>query len=181
MRRRGGRVKTVLLVPAAALILTVPVWAATGPIGSSRYATYRGLGPQEWATLYTREHRAKLRLVRRHERIQRNLRTQLGLARAAARRERTRRTPPIGSHWLERAFLCIHSGEGSWTDPSPPYWGGLQMDLSFQRTYGLEFMEAWGTADRWPMSVQMAVAIRAYLSGRRFAPWPNTSRACGLR
>src|SRR5438046_2404460 len=34
------------------------------------------------------------------------------------------------------AWLCIHRFEGSWTDPSPPYYGGLQMDLQFQRRYG---------------------------------------------
>ena len=86
----------------------------------------------------------------------------------------------VGSHPLERAFLCIHTYEGSWTDPDAPYWGGVQMDLSFQRTYGAEFLRAWGTADNWPISVQLAVAMRAYLSGRGFYPWPNTARYCNL-
>src|SRR5262249_60649066 len=26
------------------------------------------------------------------------------------------------------AWLCIHRFEGAWTDPNPPYYGGLQMD-----------------------------------------------------
>src|SRR5205823_4941100 len=26
------------------------------------------------------------------------------------------------------AWLCIHHGEAPWTDPNPPYYGGLQMD-----------------------------------------------------
>jgi hypothetical protein len=38
----------------------------------------------------------------------------------------------------------------------------------------------YGTADHWPPAVQIAVAIRAYASGRGFYPWPNTARACGL-
>ena len=51
------------------------------------------------------------------------------------------------------AWLCIHRHEGAWNDPNPPYYGGLQMDISFQR---------------------------AYRSGRGFYPWPNTARYCGL-
>jgi hypothetical protein len=86
----------------------------------------------------------------------------------------------VGSHPTERAFLCIHSYEGSWTDPNAPYYGGLQMDMSFQKSYGPEFLAAWGTADNWPISVQMAVAMRAYLSGRGYDPWPNTRRYCNL-
>jgi hypothetical protein len=86
-----------------------------------------------------------------------------------------------GSHPLERGFLCIHSHEGAWNDPNAPYYGGLQMDMSFQRAYGSEFLRAWGTADNWPISVQMTVAMRAYLSGRGYNPWPATSVMCGLR
>lgn len=89
-----------------------------------------------------------------------------------------KQTPPWGNHWLERAFACIHAHEGAWNDPRAPYWGGLQMDSSFQATYGAEFVRAFGTADRWPASVQIAVAIRAWLS-RGFGPWP-TRRFCGL-
>jgi hypothetical protein len=33
-------------------------------------------------------------------------------------------------------LLCIHSHEGSWSDSGSPYWGGLQMDYSFQSAYG---------------------------------------------
>ena len=91
-----------------------------------------------------------------------------------------RTTPPWGNHWLERAFLCIHSHEGRWNDPKPPHWGGVQMDMSFQRTYGRWALRAFGTADHWPVVVQIAVAIRAYESGRGFYPWPNTARYCGL-
>jgi hypothetical protein len=85
-----------------------------------------------------------------------------------------------GPSWLVRAFLCIHSHEGSWTDPNPPYYGGLQMDLGFQRTYGGGLLSRKGTADHWTPAEQIAVAIRAYRSGRGFYPWPNTARYCGL-
>lgn len=84
-------------------------------------------------------------------------------------------------HPLERSFLCIHRFEGPWNARTGNgYYGGMQMDLTFQRTYGPEFLRWFGTADRWPPSVQLAVSIKAYLSGRGFFPWPNTARACGL-
>ena len=82
--------------------------------------------------------------------------------------------PPHRSQWL-----CIHRYEGSWTDPNAPYYGGLQMDVGFQRTYGRELYRAKGTADNWSPLEQMWVAERAYLT-RGFWPWPNTARFCGL-
>ena len=88
-------------------------------------------------------------------------------------------TSPIGNHRLESAFLCIHHHEGKWTDPGLPYFGGLQMDLDFMRAYGRDYLRYFGTADHWPTSVQIAVAIRAYIS-RGFTPWPRTRRMCGL-
>jgi hypothetical protein len=93
-----------------------------------------------------------------------------------ARAARMRATSP--PHRLE--WLCIHRYEGAWDDPDPPYYGGLQMDLSFQRTYGAEFLRRKGTADRWTPLEQMWVAERAHRSGRGFHPWPNTARFCGL-
>ena len=80
----------------------------------------------------------------------------------------------------KRAWLCIHRHEGAWNDPNPPYYGGLQMDISFQRAYGSHLLRRKGTADRWTPLEQMWVAERAYRSGRGFYPWPNTARACGL-
>ena len=82
-------------------------------------------------------------------------------------------------HWLEQAFLCIHRYEGRWADTRPPYWGGLQLDGSFQQTYGGAYWRYLGTADTWPPSVQIAVAIKAWFT-RGFRPWPNTARRCGL-
>jgi hypothetical protein len=78
------------------------------------------------------------------------------------------------------AWLCIHRFEGPWNDPRPPYYGGLQMDITFQRLYGRYLLRRKGTADRWSPVEQMWVAWRAYRSGRGFYPWPNTARACGL-
>ncbi len=82
---------------------------------------------------------------------------------------------------LRRAFLCIHRYEGSWTaDTGNGYYGGLQMDVSFQRRYGGDFAARWGTADNWPAWAQLEAAVRAYRSGRGFWPWPNSARVCGL-
>ena len=101
------------------------------------------------------------------------------------------------------AWLCIHSGikagrwspsltylgggyhvarygEGSWTDPNAPYYGGLQMNIGFQQAYGGRLLRSKGTADHWNAYEQMWVAEKAFASGQGFTPWPNTARACGL-
>ena len=79
------------------------------------------------------------------------------------------------------AWLCIHRHEGPWTARTGNgYYGGLQMDLQFQRTYGADLMRHKGTANRWTPLEQIWVAERAYRSGRGFYPWPNTARSCGL-
>jgi hypothetical protein len=77
------------------------------------------------------------------------------------------------------AWLCIHRYEGSWADDGSPYWGGLQMDLSFQRTYGGWLLRHKGTADHWSPLEQIWVAVRASHS-RGFSPWPGTARDCGV-
>jgi hypothetical protein len=94
------------------------------------------------------------------------------------RAERVRRQafrPP-----RKRAWLCIHRHEGRWNDPNAPYYGGLQMDLAFQRRYGAPLLRRKGTADRWSPIEQIWVAEHAFRSGRGFHPWPNTARRCGL-
>jgi Transglycosylase-like domain len=100
--------------------------------------------------------------------------------RRAAAAERRAAQPPRHSQWL-----CIHRherhpGQGWATRTGNGYYGGLQMDLSFQRAYGSFLLRAKGTADRWSPLEQIWVAERAYRSGRGFYPWPNTARSCGL-
>ncbi len=95
----------------------------------------------------------------------------------AGRAERARRQGRRPPHL--RAWLCIHRYEGAWSDPNPPYYGGLQMDYGFQRAYGAELLRRKGTADRWTPLEQMWVAERA-LRRRGFRPWPRTARLCGL-
>jgi hypothetical protein len=95
--------------------------------------------------------------------------------RVATRARKVAQNPPHKGAWL-----CIQRYEGAWNDPNPPYYGGLQMDLHFQRTYGLHLLRRKGTADNWTPLEQMWVAERAHRSGRGFYPWPNTARYCGL-
>ena len=78
-----------------------------------------------------------------------------------------------------RQWLCIHHYEGSWTDTGDPYWGGLQMSVSFQRHYAPWLFRHKGTADHWTPLEQIWTAERA-LRSRGFWPWPNTARFCGL-
>jgi hypothetical protein len=76
-------------------------------------------------------------------------------------------------------WLCIHHYEGSWADSGSPYWGGLQMDLSFQERYGGWLLRNKGTADHWSPLEQIWAGVRASHT-RGFAPWPATARYCGL-
>jgi hypothetical protein len=80
----------------------------------------------------------------------------------------------------EGAWRCIQRYEAAWDDDGGPYYGGLQMDLSFQRAYGADLLSRKGTAENWTPVEQMWVAERAYRAGRGFYPWPNTARSCGL-
>jgi hypothetical protein len=93
----------------------------------------------------------------------------------AARARRQAAHPPRRAAWR-----CIQRFEGPWNDPHAPYYGGLQMDIHFQRLYGRDLLRRKGTADNWTPLEQMWVAERAYRSGRGFYPWPNTARFCGL-
>jgi hypothetical protein len=98
----------------------------------------------------------------------------------AAKRKRQAANPPRLRQWL-----CIHRYErhprqGWATATGTGYYGGLQMDLGFQRTYAPELLHRKGTANKWTALEQIWVAERAYRSGRGFYPWPNTARSCGL-
>ena len=97
-----------------------------------------------------------------------------------ARVSREFRRPPRRAAWF-----CIHRHErhprmGWRTNTGNGYFGGLQMDLGFQRSYGRPLLRLKGTADRWTALEQIWVADRAYRAGRGFYPWPRSARACGL-
>ena len=134
----------------------------------------------------------------RWERLMRVARTRS--TRAAERTNDADHRRAIYESWLEKArsrkrqahnpprlrqWLCIHRYErhphqGWRTKTQNGFFGGLQMNLEFQRTYGPELLRSKGTADRWTAIEQIWVAERAYRSGLGFHPWPNTARYCGL-
>jgi hypothetical protein len=98
---------------------------------------------------------------------------------AAARKRQAYNLPRM------RSWLCIqrferHAHQGWRTNTGNGFFGGLQMNLAFQRTYAPELLRKKGTADRWLPIEQIWVAERAFRSGRGFYPWPNTARSCGL-
>lgn len=97
------------------------------------------------------------------------------LERRAERRQERAAAASVASQ-----LLCIHAHEGAWDAATGNgYYGGLQMDLAFQRAYGPEYLAAYGTADRWPVSAQLTAGARAVAS-RGFTPWPAAAAACGL-
>lgn len=85
--------------------------------------------------------------------------------------------------WLANAD-CVYRherGPDGWeTRTGNGYFGGMQADLDFQRTYASDMLKRYGaTADRWPWWAQLQMAYRGWLF-RGWQPWPNTARACGL-
>lgn len=163
--------KSSLVYPTLLIASVVSAGALwfVGTGAADRPQTYQRFTAIQWHKKLVTQRVTYNHRINHYGETVRNLRRQLKL-----------KLSSVGASPLERAFLCIHSYEGSWTDSGGPYYGGMQMDLSFARTYGPEFYKKWGTPDHWPISVQMAVAIRAHISGRGFYPWPNTARFCGL-
>ena len=79
-------------------------------------------------------------------------------------------------------LMCIHSYEGAWNAYSPAgYYGGLQMDWSFMRTYGPDKLARYGGRDAryWSPGDQVAVAMRA-VRVRGYTPWSTSASACGV-
>ena len=168
-----------LVIAIATVVAATALLVQRGLADDTPPSTTTTTATEDPALIRARRYARKLeriirREVRRAERNERIYKRQ---------RHATRRalySSPVGGHWIERAFLCIHQHEGSWRAATGNgYYGGLQMDRSFQRAYGSEYLAAYGPANNWPQSVQIAVAIKAYLS-RGFGPWPNTRRMCGL-
>jgi len=158
--------KSLLLLTVVAIALGV--WLSA-PASADKPQTHQGLTAFQWSKKFHTERAHTNTRINHYGDLVRRLRKQLH-----------EKLMSVGTHPLERSMLCIHSFEGAWNDPNPPYWGGMQMDRSFYRTYGRIFEKEWGTPDHWPVSVQITVAITAYLSGRGFYPWPNTARYCHL-
>lgn len=83
------------------------------------------------------------------------------------------------SWYRSSGATCVHNGEGSWTDPNPKYYGGFQMDIPFQQSHGSRYLRKYGTANHWPVMVQVRVTRRVVLASG-WGQWPQTARNCGL-
>lgn len=82
----------------------------------------------------------------------------------------------VPASWLAGA-LCVHRGESTdWHISNPPYANGMQFTLSTWLSVG-------GAASSWASASPREQLYRAYLlwQSQGWSPWPNTSRACGLR
>jgi hypothetical protein len=170
--------------------------ATAGTTTTSVTTTEAAKGPSRWelrTAAMWRRHIRRFRTDTRHWLTVMNGRPPASASRTLATRSLAR-LQRIERRWRQRAhqarwrakhppylqaWLCIHRYEGSWADPGSPYWGGLQMDLSFQQTYGGWLLQHKGTADHWSALEQIWVAVRAARS-RGFSPWPNTARSCGV-
>jgi hypothetical protein len=106
------------------------------------------------------------------------------LTRKLARVPLSRRIP----RWSQWQCIAHYESTKIWSmsptsEPSSggAYWGGLQMDIGFQHTYGEDMIRRHhgGLADTWSEPEQITVANRAWQT-RGYQPWPNTARSCGL-
>jgi hypothetical protein len=178
-----------LLLPACALVLVLAALQAPRDSAAGQRSVQSAAMPADYLVsdiaAYRKETwrwQALMGLRRSHARVIQQARSpqyrrwvrNLWRKRALRHRRKAHR-PPHHAAWR-----CIQRHEGRWNDPNAPYYGGLQMDISFQRTYGGDLLRRKGTADKWTPVEQMWVAERAYRSGRGFYPWPNTARSCGL-
>lgn len=181
-----------MLIFILIFVVLVAVWLVR-PVGTAiKRETMLKREQRQVTTI--RQDVGTLRFFRRHRWLVRGVHTgpiarrALRLARAEirwTRRElaetRAALRPPAPIVSYVSAWLCIHRHEGSWSaNTGNGYYGGLQMDLAFQRAYGADLLARKGTANNWTPAEQMMVAERGHKSGRGFSPWPNTARMCGL-
>jgi hypothetical protein len=187
----NSHVKRILaLVTAAAAVVAVGatasgLWAATAKLRSSakaqpaiKAAPTKRVNPRFVRSLRSTTWYWEALIGLRRSRSAASLRSDRALRFWQARARRVRLLAARPPH--RRAWLCIHRFEGSWSDSGDPYWGGLQMDRGFMRTYATRALLRRGWANRWTPLEQMWVAERAHRNGRGFYPWPNTAHSCNL-
>jgi hypothetical protein len=158
------------LVVALALPLKAKAMTAEGWVGHWQSQRHIHVSKKRWVRTHPQYYTFKLwnKLLRKHTNA-------IIFATAQIERWKYKTKPPHHRDWL-----CIHHFEGSWSDSGDPYWGGLQMDRSFMKTYAPAFLLRKGWANKWTPLEQEWVAERAHASGRGFGPWPNTAHYCGL-
>ncbi len=72
-------------------------------------------------------------------------------------------------------WLCIHRGEGSWTDGGSPYYGGLQMSYGWDGLVtDASLLSPYEQMRAAELGYARSGYSRAWLEGQ----WPNTSPPC---
>jgi hypothetical protein len=177
-------VRKILPIAAlAALSLAAPVGGAEEPDSSEREQLVEEILEARKETRYWQKvMQRKQKIPRVGARLLQTFSTaslERALANSRERTKRVRRAAKDPPH--ERQFRCIHRHEGAWdANTGNGYYGGLQMDSSFQRTYGRWLLRTKGRAHRWTPIEQIWVGERALREGRGFYPWPVAARRCGL-
>ncbi|HKE79038.1 MAG TPA: hypothetical protein VKB54_07005 [Solirubrobacteraceae bacterium] len=181
-KRRRRRVRVLWARVAGLAALLVAGIAVGGPLLAAAGADVDGdppprpLDPTDWRAVAL-DAQTQLERTRRRSRRAHRLAARRG--RIIGRLRQAMRAHDEG--WARTGLRCIQPHEAGWqASTGNGYFGGLQMDLDFQRTYGLPLLEALGTADHWPPAAQLAVGEIAVYSGRGYGPWPQTRKACGL-
>jgi hypothetical protein len=175
MRTLRPHLLAVLIALAFALAAVQPSAAAASRAVEPETYLVKRIRQYRTTTVHLQSMMGKPTTLRRVGRVSLRKAHTIWRRRAVRTRKRFLQGPAHKSAWL-----CIHRYEGAWSDGGSPYYGGLQMDISFQASYGSRLLATKGTADNWTPLEQMWVAERAYRSGRGFYPWPNTARYCGL-
>jgi hypothetical protein len=177
----------VAAVAASAAALTLPGFsrAASGRLLASgstellvkidhwRQRTWywqRVMGKPRWPTAYLERKSSSLEY--------RQWALELWRGRALHAKRRALR-PPNRQGWLCIFRYERNPAQGWRTHTGNGFYGGLQMNLGFQRRYGRWLLVRKGLAHRWTPIEQIWVAER----GRRvqgWYAWPHTARACGL-
>jgi hypothetical protein len=74
--------------------------------------------------------------------------------------------------------LAWCESRGEWAiNTGNSYYGGLQENLDFWRSYG---NPRWARPDLAPKTEQIKAAVKARDGGRGYTPWPQCARKLGL-
>jgi hypothetical protein len=155
---------------------TTPLWPVGSPRREIRWTRRHALRKARRAALPLPRHgHAERRAVTRADLVEILQRWERRLEHY--RRAYAHRRPIIDG------LKCIHTYEGAWdsvSDTVPTYYGGLQMDASFEEAYGPDVLAyRGGHANEWPRHDQLMVGVRGY-KVRGYTPWPTAAAACGL-
>src|SRR6188472_2759271 len=144
MRTLRPHLLVVLLALACALVGVQPGAAGTSRVVQPEAYLVKRIKHYRATTVHLQHVMGRQARFRRLRRASLERAHKVWRRRAVETRRRFLLGPPHRSAWL-----CIHGYEGAWSDSGSPYYGGLQMDISFQASYGGILLATKGTADNW--------------------------------